>query len=59
MSEECSTCGEENEKLYMHSRCHTDIPTWAILDKEKSELEIICAKCEKTITKFKVLRVIK
>jgi hypothetical protein len=38
----------------MHSRCHIKEPTWAILDQEKSELEIICSKCEKSITKFKV-----
>jgi hypothetical protein len=59
MSEECSICGEGSEKLYMHSRCHTEEPTWAVLDEKKSELEIICAKCGKPITKFKVLRIIK
>lgn len=59
MSEECSVCGEGNKKLYMHSRCHMEEPTWAILDQEKSELEIICAKCENPIVKFKVLRIVK
>jgi hypothetical protein len=56
---EKSCCGEESEKLYMHSRCHIDVPTWAVLDEKKSELEIICSKCGKSITKFKVLRVVK
>ena len=54
---ECHDCGKEcaDDKLYLHSKCHTGDPTWAILDQEKSELEIICAVCEKLICKFKVL----
>jgi len=59
MSKKCSSCGEGSEKLYMHSRCHIEEPTWAILDEEKNELEIICAKCRQSITTFKILRVVK
>lgn len=54
---ECNDCGEDG-KLYLHSKCHMGDPTWAVLDQEKSELEIICATCEKPICKFKVLRLI-
>ncbi len=54
---ECNDCGEDG-KLYLHSNCHTKEPTWAILDQEKSEVEIICAVCEKSICKFKVLRLV-
>jgi len=55
---ECEECGND-EKLYLHSKCHIDVPTWAILDQKKSELEIICAECGELIVKFKVLQVIK
>ena len=59
MEEKCSECGENSSKLYLHSICHIESPTWAILDKEKSEIEIICAECNKSIVKFKVLTVAK
>ena len=59
MEDKCDGCGEESSKLYLHSACHTKSPTWAILYQEKSELEIICAECEKLIVKFKVLQVVK
>lgn len=55
---ECEECGCEG-KLYLHSRCHVESPTWAVLDQEKSELEIVCAECELPIVKFKVLQIVK
>ncbi len=54
---ECHDCGKEcgdDEKLYLHSQCHPQDPTWAILDRGKDELEIVCAVCRKIICKFKV-----
>ncbi len=59
MEDKCSTCGEESSKLYLHSTCHMKSPTWAILDQEKSEVEIVCAECKKPIVKFKVLTIAK
>ena len=53
---ECHDCGKdvEHDRVYLHSKCHVGSPTWAILDQEKSELEIICSVCEKQICRFKV-----
>ncbi len=51
---ECEMCEEGEDKLYLHSKCHMGDPTWAVLDQEKGELEIICAVCEKPICKFEV-----
>jgi uncharacterized CHY-type Zn-finger protein len=59
MEENCSQCGENSSKLYLHSICHIESATWAILDKEKSEIEIICGECKKSIVKFRVLRIVK
>ena len=59
MEGKCSQCGENSSKLYLHSMCHIGSATWAILDKEKSEIEIVCAECEKSIVKFKVLTTVK
>ena len=59
MEEKCSGCGEDSSKLYLHSACHMESPTWAILDTEKQEIEIVCAECEKSIVKYKILRRIK
>ena len=59
MEDKCTGCGESSSKLYLHSACHMKTPTWAILDPEKSEVEIVCAECEKPIVKYKILRVIK
>ena len=51
----CDDCGCSGQ-LYLHSRCHPESPTWAVLDQETSELELICAECETPLAKFKVLR---
>lgn len=50
----CETCGEVHDKIYLHSACHTAIPTWAIYNQFEKTLEIVCAECEKQIVKFKV-----
>jgi len=54
---ECNECGKDG-KMYLHSKCHTEDPVWAILDEEKSELEIICSVREKLICKLKVIRLL-
>lgn len=44
------TCAGDNEhtgRLWLHSRCHTDVPTWATY--EDGQLEITCAECAKPV----------
>jgi predicted RNase H-like HicB family nuclease len=38
--------------MYVHSRCHPRVPTWAILTGEL--LSIQCAYCKRTIVRFRV-----
>jgi len=52
---ECEGCGEDTVHVFLHSRCHIESPTWAVLNQETGELEIICAECRKPICKFKVI----
>lgn len=55
---QCENCGGETDKLYLHSRCHIESPTWAILDQKNQEVEIICSECKAPIVKFKVLQIL-
>jgi len=36
------------QELYLHSACHTGVPTWAVLPGDGT-VRIICAACEKVI----------
>lgn len=42
----------DENKLYLHSSCHSGSPTWAFIDKEKHIIVIECAECRKTIVKL-------
>jgi len=48
---QCDQCGDDSS-LYLHSRCHTSAPTWAVLTGDVLTLE--CARCQKVITRFRV-----
>lgn len=51
--ESCAECGAVDE-LYLHSRCHTSSPTWAVLNQAEGTLKVICATCKKPVAKFKL-----
>ena len=50
---ECEQCGGDGS-LYLHSRCHPDVPTWCVLTGAVLTLE--CAECKKVIARFVVNR---
>jgi hypothetical protein len=47
----CGGCGDDGS-LYLHSRCHPGVPTWAVLSGDVLTVE--CAQCEKVVVRFKV-----
>ena len=47
----CGKCGETGP-IYVHCRCHSNVPTWAILNGEL--LSIQCAYCKRVIVRFRV-----
>jgi hypothetical protein len=54
----CDQCKERgdphiHEELYIHSKCHTDSPTWARY-VGGGRLEIECAECHELIVAIKV-----
>ena len=51
LPQKCDHCGDDSS-LYMHSRCHTGSPTWAVLSGDVLTIE--CAECKKPITRFVV-----
>jgi len=48
----CEECGSDGS-LYLHSRCHTTVPTWAVLSGDILTIE--CALCKKVIVRFRVV----
>ena len=52
MEHTCEQCGDDSS-LYLHSRCHPESPTWAVLSG--ATLTIECAECEKVVARFTVL----
>lgn len=48
----CEACGAEGA-VVLHSKCHTESPTWAVLYGDTLTIE--CAKCGKMVTRFKVV----
>jgi hypothetical protein len=52
----CEECGDHGS-LYLHSRCHPDVPTWSVLTG--NVLTIQCAECENVIVRLKVSDVVK
>lgn len=47
----CESCGDDGS-LYLHSRCHPDKPTWAVLSGDVLTVE--CAECEAVIVRFHI-----
>lgn len=45
-------CTHSEHPLYLHSRCHPDVPTWARY--EDGEVIITCAKCVKVVAVIEV-----
>jgi hypothetical protein len=48
----CDGCGDEGS-LYLHSRCHIQSPTWAVLSGDV--LTIKCAECEAVVVRFRIV----
>jgi uncharacterized low-complexity protein len=47
----CGKCGSD-ESLYIHSKCHTGTPTWAVISGDTITIE--CAECGTVIVRFRV-----
>jgi hypothetical protein len=47
----CEECGDDGS-LYLHSRCHPDVPTWSVITGDVLTIE--CAKCKKVIVRLKI-----
>ncbi len=48
---QCEECGDDGS-LYLHSRCHPEVPTWCVLSGDVLTLE--CAECQKVVERFTV-----
>lgn len=52
----CSKCECDDECddefLFIHSKCHPDAPTWAIINKLNNKIAIVCSECESFIVLF-------
>ena len=56
MGEKCGQCETESDFVYLHSKCHTNIPTWAKYYKN-NRLVIECAECKEKIVEFIVVEI--
>ena len=48
----CSGCGDSGDTLYLHSKCHEDVPTWTKLEFEGGvpvRAVVECAECDKVV----------
>jgi hypothetical protein len=43
----CEDCDAEHAEVYLHSRCHPEEPTWAVVSGHTIRIE--CSVCEDTI----------
>lgn len=41
-------------ELYLHSRCHPDLPTWAVYNKATGVLTVECASCKATVARLRI-----
>lgn len=48
----CDCCGEEEQEIYFHPKCHKEAPTWTVY--YGGMLKVICAECEKTVVIIEV-----
>ena len=47
----CTHCDTE---VFLHSKCHTNVPTWVRHTKGTNYLEVICAECRRSIGRIAV-----
>jgi phage FluMu protein Com len=52
VSHECENCGADGS-VYLHSKCHPKVPTWAVLSGDVLTIE--CAACQKVLARFRVI----
>jgi len=45
----CDECSKIEGMVYIHSKCHPESPTWVCIDRDKSEISIRCAECNKIV----------
>lgn len=45
-------CDHEDKEMYLHSKCHMDMPTWVVMTK--TGLRIECCICGKEIATFEI-----
>lgn len=48
----CEVCGDDSS-VYLHSRCHPEAPTWAVLSGDILTIE--CAVCSEAVKRFIVI----
>lgn len=51
----CSGCEGNADVLYLHSKCHVDVPTWTKLEYENGvavRAVVECAECEKVLIRL-------
>lgn len=53
LPDRCAECGDRGP-LYLHSRCHPNKPTWCVLAGDT--LTIHCAKCDKIVARYRVVK---
>lgn len=46
-----NTTRSEEDRAYVYSSCHRDVPTWAYI--EDAHVVIECAECEKELIRFR------
>ena len=46
--------GEPSNIMYLHSKCHINIPTWTYVDFEKNHAVIECAECGQEVFRMKL-----
>ena len=56
MGDKCKQCEGESDPLYLHSKCHTKVPTWAKY-YNNNRLVIECAECGEKIVEFIVIEI--
>lgn len=49
-----SSCGHDTEEMFLHSRCHTDMPTWTRVNTKTGVLTVICCVCDKPVQTFQL-----
>jgi hypothetical protein len=47
-------CTHDHSKLFLHSSCHIEAPTWVIYEKAIETLIVKCADCGNEVIRIKL-----